>query len=103
MVLLWQLGLTMSDIPAYATRGKRPHFFDDPAVDALLTAVLELAQDVSVLKERQRAYELYLESLGTGSRAGFEAFQVPEAASAQITAERQALVKRLLRAIETLA
>jgi hypothetical protein len=92
----------VSDIPGYATRGKRPHFFDDPSVDALLTAVLELAREVSVLKERQRAYELYLESLGTGTKAAFEDFVMPEAEAVDIAAQRQALVKRLFRAVEKL-
>lgn len=93
----------MSEIPAYATRGKRPAFFDDPAVDALLTAVLELAQEVSVLKERQRSYELYLESLGQGASADFEAFTLDAEQAAALAADRQALVRRLFRAVEKLA
>jgi hypothetical protein len=89
------------DLPQRA-RGKRPHVFSDPAIDALLTTVLELAQDVWVLKERQRAYELYLEARGTGSSADFEAFALPEAESAALAAERQAYVQRLFRALEQL-
>lgn len=86
--------------PPAAAKGKRPAFFDDPAIDALLTAVLELAQETSVLKDRLVAYEAYMASKGLGDAAEFEAFALPADLAARRAEERAALIKRLFRVIE---
>jgi hypothetical protein len=83
-------------------RGTRPQFFDDPSVDSLLVAVLELAQDVSVLRDRLDAYEHFLETQGVATRAAFEAHQLPADIQSAQAARRKDFIERLLRAVEKL-
>jgi hypothetical protein len=99
MVRLWQLGMSETAPLKYA-RGSRPQFFDDPSVDALLVAVLELAQDVSVLRDRLDSYEHFIETQGVVTRAAFEAHQIPADMQSAQAARRKDFIERLLRAIE---
>lgn len=90
--------MTGDVLPKYA-RGPRSQFFADPATDALLVALLELAQDVSVLRDRLDAYEHFLETQGIVTRAAFEAHVLPkDITEAQALRARQ-LIERLLRAV----
>jgi hypothetical protein len=91
----------MSELPKYA-RGDRPGFFEDPAIDALLVAVLELAKDVSVLRDRVEAHEHFLEAQGVATRAAFEAYSLPDDMKAAQAARRSEMIARLLRATEKL-
>jgi hypothetical protein len=79
------------------TRGKRPHFFDDPAIDQMMTFLLELTTEVSVLRERLDTVERLLDRNGSVTRAAIEAF-VPEAeVETERAAWRDAYVKRVFR------
>jgi hypothetical protein len=88
--------------PLKYARGTRPQFFDDPSVDALLVAVLELAQDVSVLRDRLDAYEHFLEAQDVATRTAFEAHQLPADIQSAQAARRKDFIERLLRAVEKL-
>jgi hypothetical protein len=83
-----------------AFKGKRPVFFDDPAVDALLSTVIELAQEVSVLRDRQAAFESFLDSQGVAARAAFASYQLPDSETADLAARRTAFIERLFRVLE---
>ncbi len=89
----------MTDLPRTA-RGSRAQFFDDPAVDALLVAVLELAQDVSVLRDRVDAYEYFLDAHGLAARDAFERYELPAKVQADQAARAKRLIERVLRAVE---
>ncbi len=89
----------MSDMPATA-KGARPQFFADPEVDALLVAVLELAQEVSVLRDRLNSYEHFLDAEGIAARTAFDAYELPADAETAQAARRKQLIERLLRAVE---
>ena len=79
------------------TRGKRPHFFDDPAIDQMMTFLLELTTEVSVMRERLDTVEQLLDRSGSVTRAAIEAF-VPDAAlESERAAWRDAYVKRVFR------
>jgi hypothetical protein len=79
------------------TRGKRPHFFDDPAIDQMMTFMLELTTEVSVLRERLDTVERLLERDGAVTRAAIEAY-VPEGeVETERAAWRDAYVKRVFR------
>lgn len=43
------------------SKGKRSRFFDDPAIDQMMTFMLELMAEVSSLHERQDTLERLLE------------------------------------------
>jgi hypothetical protein len=79
------------------TRGKRPHFFDDPAIDQMMTFLIELTTEVSVMRERLDTVERLLERDGSVTRAAIEAY-VPEAGvETERAAWRDAYVKRVFR------
>lgn len=79
------------------TRGKRPHFFDDPALDQMMTFLLELTTEVSVMRERLDTVERLLERDGKVTRETIEAY-IPDADIEKARAAwRDAYVKRVFR------
>lgn len=79
------------------SKGKRPQFFDDPAVDQMMTFLLELMTEVSVLRERMDTVERLLDTKGTVSRAEIEAYRADAAVEAERTAWRDAYFQRVMR------
>ncbi len=79
------------------TKGKRPYFFDDPAIDQMMTFFLELMTEVSVMRDRLDTVERLLDSQTTISRADIEAWRPDAAVEAERVAWRDAYVKRVLR------
>lgn len=87
-------------LPAQA-RGDRPRFFDDPAVDALLAMVLELAKEGWVTRHRLATLEHWAANAVTGaSEPWSEAYRLPDDVEARLAAERDAGVARLLGVVE---
>ncbi len=79
------------------TKGKRPHFFEDPSIDQMMTFLLELTTEVGVLRERLDTVERLLDSEGSVTRAAIEAYQPDAAAEQERAAWRDAYLKRVLR------
>jgi hypothetical protein len=79
------------------TRGKRPQFFADPALDQMMTFLMELTTEVAVLHERQDTVERLLERDGKVTRASIEAFQPDAKVEAERVAWRDAYIKRVMR------
>jgi hypothetical protein len=79
------------------TKGKRSQFFADPDLDQMMTFLLELTAEVSVLRERVDTVERLLDANGSVTRAQIEAFEPNAQADAERTAAREALVRRVLR------
>lgn len=89
----------MSDaIPRYS-RGKRPQFFADPAVDELLGIVLGLTQEVSVLRDRLDTVERVLAAKGSLTRADLEDWVPDAAAEAERTKLRNDYLQRVFRVV----
>lgn len=96
----------MSDQVDYIARagakakGKRPAYFEDPAIDRTLSIVMAIAGEVSVLRERLDTVERLLDVKGTISRADIETY-VPDRLSG---AERALLTKeyiaRIMRGVQ---
>lgn len=57
------------------TRGKRPGFFEDPAIDQVMTFVLELATELAVVRERLDTVECLLDEHGSVTREQIEAYE----------------------------
>ena len=74
------------------SRGVKPQVFDDPAIDALVKILLELASESWVTRARLAALEAKVGSV--------EDMVLPAAAEAQLTAERDAFVKKLFGVLE---
>jgi hypothetical protein len=78
-------------------KGKRPQFFDDPAIDQMMTFIIELSAEVSVVYDRLDTVERLLDAKGTVSRADIEAYRAPETVEAERMARRDAYLKRVFR------
>lgn len=86
------------DLPRH-TRGKRPHFFEDPAVDQLMSVVLAMAGELSVLYDRVDSMQRLMDEKGSLSREELEAYQPDEAANAERQARREAYLQRIFRVV----
>ena len=74
------------------SRGIKPQLFDDPAIDALVKMLLELASETWVTRARLAALEAKIGSV--------EDLTLPPEAEAQLAAERDAFVKKLFGVLE---
>ena len=73
-------------------KGKRPKYFEDPAIDRTLSIVMALVGEVSVMRERMDTIERLLDANGTVSRADIDAF-TPDRQTGQ---ERGLLTKEFI-------
>ena len=80
--------------------GKRPQYFDDPAIDRLLSIVMALAGEVAVVKERLDTVERLLDARGTISRADIEAFAPDRDAGHQRGLMHREFAARILRGVQ---
>jgi hypothetical protein len=72
------------------------NFFADPALDRLVAVTLQLAGEVQVLRDRQRALEGVLRRRGLDLAVEIETWQPDEAERAAIDAENDAFVRQVL-------
>jgi hypothetical protein len=79
------------------SKGKRPRYFDDPAIDQVMTFLLELMAEVSSLRERVDTIERLLDEKGAISRADIEAYRPDAAGEAERSAWAQAFIRRVMR------
>ncbi len=78
-------------------KGQRPHFFDDPAIDQMMTFFLELMTEVAVLRERTDTIERLLDARGTVSRADIEAYRADPEVEVERVAWRNGYFQRVMR------
>ncbi|MBP02427.1 MAG: hypothetical protein CMM25_06430 [Rhodospirillaceae bacterium] len=78
-------------------KGKRSVFFDDPAIDQIMTFVLELSAEVSVVYDRLDTVERLLDKKGTINRHDIESFQPTEEVDSERNARRESYLKRVFR------
>jgi hypothetical protein len=81
-------------------KGKRPTYFDDPAVDRLVSMVMALAGEVSVLRERLDTVERLLEAGGGLRREDIETYVPDSDAAFERGLATRAFVARILRGVQ---
>lgn len=87
--------------PLNPIKGRNPHFFDDPNTDRLLTMVMELASEMSVMRDRLDTHERLAARKGVYSEQDIEAFD-PSDDEAKARAEwRDRFLERILKALYT--
>ncbi len=79
------------------SKGRRPHFFDDPAIDQLYSVVVELAAELSVAYDRIDTLERLLDADKLLSRARVDHFQVDEQIETERMRRREAYLERIFR------
>lgn len=81
-------------------RGKRPEYFDDPALDRLYSTVFALAAEVSALRERQDTLERLLEASGTLRREDIENYEPDREAAEERGLATRAYIARIMRGFQ---
>lgn len=81
-------------------KGKRPDFFENPALDRLYSTVFALAAEVSALRERQDTIERLLDAKGSLSRADIESYVPDRAAGEERGLATQAYIARIMRGFQ---
>ncbi len=96
----------MSDAVDYIARagakakGKRPQYFEDPAIDRTLSIVMAIAGELSVLRERMDTIERLLEAKGSISRADIETYVPDRTAGAERALLTKEYIARILRGVQ---
>jgi hypothetical protein len=80
-------------------KGKRPDFFDDPAVDRVLAIALAIAGEVSVLRDRVDSIERVAAAKGGFNKADVDAYEPPADVAQEREAWRQAYLNRIFHVI----
>jgi hypothetical protein len=81
-------------------RGKRPAYFEDPAIDRLLSILMAVAGELAVTRERLDTVERLLEQKGLLDRAAIEAFRPDRAAGYERGLLQRDYVARILRGVQ---
>ncbi len=81
-------------------KGQRPKYFNDSAQDRMLSILMALVGEVSVLRERQDTMERLLEAKGTISRANIEAYAPDGDAAYERSVATKAFIARVMRALQ---
>ena len=87
-------------LAAKRAKGKRPDYFDDPALDRLYSVVFALAAEVSVLRERQDTVERLLDAKGTLNREDIERYEPDRDAGQERALATRAYVSRVMRGFQ---
>jgi hypothetical protein len=80
-------------------RGQRPEYFDDPAIDKVLSITLALAGEVAVLRDRMDTVERLLEAGEPVTRAAIDAYQPDASVRDERDAWRETYLDVVLRRI----
>jgi hypothetical protein len=81
-------------------KGKRPRYFDDPAIDRTLSIVLALVGEVSVLRERLDTVERLLDANGSISRGDIERYTPDREAGFERGLATREFITRVMRGVQ---
>ena len=81
-------------------KGKRPDYFDEPALDRLYSVVFAMAAEVSALRERQDTVERLLDANGTISREDIESYAPDREAGEERGLATRAYISRIMRGFQ---
>jgi hypothetical protein len=79
------------------SKGKRPHFFEEPAVDHLMAMVLELSAELATVYAKVDTLERLLDDSGVIKRDAALAYQPDAAGEAERGQWRNLFLERLFR------
>ncbi|MEM7665535.1 MAG: hypothetical protein AAF250_06730 [Pseudomonadota bacterium] len=81
-------------------KGKRPEYFEDPALDRLYSTVFAMAAEVSALRERQDTIERLLDANGVVKREDIERYEPTREAADERGLATRAYVARIMRGFQ---
>jgi hypothetical protein len=80
-------------------KGDRPQYFEDPAIDKVLSITMALAGEVAVMRDRMDTIERLLEAGQPVSRAAIEAFVPDQTVRDERDAIREVFLGNVLRIV----
>jgi hypothetical protein len=89
----------MTQIPL-EQKGKRPSFFDESAVDQVVTMMLEMMAELWVVKERVYTLEKVLGEAGISAKEQIEACKLNADEVAELETARRTFVETIMRSLE---
>ncbi len=78
-------------------KGRRPQYFQDPAVDHLHNMILSLVEELSVTRDRADALERLLEQAGVLNSRQLDEYQADDVAAAERQEKRERYIARVLK------
>ena len=81
-------------------KGKRPEYFEAPALDSLYSTVFALAAEVSALRERQDTIERLLDKNGVVKREDIESFVPSREEGEERGLATRAYIARIMRGFQ---
>lgn len=87
-------------LAAKRAKGKRPEYFEDPALDRLYSVVMALVAEVSVLHDRNDTLERLLERGGTLPRGEIEGFMPTREEAQERGLATKAYIARVMRGFQ---
>ena len=81
-------------------KGKRPAYFDDPAIDQVVSILMAVVGEVSVLRERLDTVERLLEAKGSLSREDIENYVPDREAAFERGCLTREYVARVMRGVQ---
>ncbi len=81
-------------------KGKRPDYFDDPAIDRLLSITMALVGEVSVLRQRLDTAERLLEAKGVVAQAEIEQYVADTDAAYERGVITKSYIARVMRGVQ---
>jgi len=82
------------------SKGKRPYFFDDPAVERVLNITMAVAMEHAVTRERLDTIERLLEAKGILSQAEIDGYEPDKTAAEERQRWQAEYIARILRIIQ---
>lgn len=81
-------------------KGKRPYFFDDPAVERILSITMAVAGELAVVRERLDSLERILEKKDLLTMAEVEKYEPDDASAEERQQWHAEYIARILRIIQ---
>ena len=82
-------------------KGERPFYFDDPAVDKLLSMLMGLASEVSIMRDRLDTIERIAEEKGLFLQKEVEKYQAGDETLKARAVRRELFLSEITRIIQT--
>lgn len=80
-------------------KGERPRYFEDPAIDKVLSITMALAGELAVLRDRVDTIERLAEAGQPATRAAVDGFEPDETVRAERDAWREHFLSIVLRTV----
>ncbi len=82
-----------------AIKGQAPQNFSDPATDHLMSMVMELMAEFSVMRDRLDSVERLIEDRGLFRQSDIDAYELSDEAAAARAKRHETYVGRVLKSI----